>query len=178
VHRIDAAGGLIDRIRQHEWGTVLSALDESPAFAASGSRHQPLHLAILHKAPVEVVLTLAKAAPQACHARDGEGRLPLHCALLCGSPAPLVQGLISLWPESCLEKDRSGISPLQIARAQFHGRRDGELVVQAVREVVEARRAEVEEGLQVEPEVVSTMQAAWEKRQKQKRQKANKRRHK
>ena len=178
-HRIDAAG-LINLIRQHEWSTVLSALDETPAVAsaASGSRHQPLHLAILHKAPVDVVLTLARAAPQACHARDGEGRLPLHCALLCGSPAPLVEGLISLWPESCLEKDRSGISPPEIARAQFHGRRDGELVVQAVRKVVDARRAEVEEGLQVEPELVSTMQAAWEKRQKQKRQKASKRRHK
>ena len=60
----------------------------------------PLHRAVKKQAPVEVVLALLGAYPQAAAVKDGEGMLPLHDAARWQAPVAVVKALLGAHPQA------------------------------------------------------------------------------
>jgi ankyrin repeat protein len=79
----------------------------------------PLHVAVLHGAPWEVVRYLVDRAPDTLHVQDLRGRLPLHVAVEAPlAPGGVVELLASRGgPRALLSRNPEGCLPLHVAAA-------------------------------------------------------------
>jgi hypothetical protein len=77
------------RIRSRDWSAVGQRLMEYPWDAQcrldSGNRATPLHLALMHRAPIGIISMLIDAYPKALVLQDSEGWSPMHVNILYGS---------------------------------------------------------------------------------------------
>lgn len=77
----------------------------------------PLHVAIVFKAPEDVVESLLTAFPKAAEEKDDQGMLPLHLAFRNGASESAVNLLLLAYPQSVDIPDRKGRVPLTLAKA-------------------------------------------------------------
>jgi ankyrin repeat protein len=100
--------GLIFEIERHDFDkarrTVIN--DRRRARQTSSDDFLPLHLALYHQAPYDLLDTLIDAYPPALKVRDPNNNLPIHIASKDeGCLLTIIKLLVKWWPESLLEKD-------------------------------------------------------------------------
>lgn len=75
----------------------------------------PLHCAILHDAPSNVVECLLKAYKAGAHAQDDHGMLPIHLAIKKHAPPETINLLLAAYPKCIEVANSNGYTPLQMA---------------------------------------------------------------
>jgi hypothetical protein len=99
--------------------------DTSPRGGPARSRgaddkgHRPLHRAVGHGAPLEVIRILLDAGPESVQHRTRAGDLPRRCACL---RLPILQNLVELGPQSPRAATGNGKSPLHTWRCERRNR--------------------------------------------------------
>jgi hypothetical protein len=78
--------GLIEPLERKDWETALTVILQSPHWTKKSSltRCLPLHFAFCRAAPVEVLIALLEAYPDATKTRNDVNNLPCHIACSCG----------------------------------------------------------------------------------------------
>jgi len=84
-----ASEKLVLRIRQRDWDAVRHRIASSPGDVRFRTRNNkksasPLHVALMHRAPRDVVRLVVDADPSALLVQDAEGWTPLHVSILYG----------------------------------------------------------------------------------------------
>jgi len=77
----------------------------------------PLHMALLRKAPIEVVQAIMEKNPHASHQPDSFGMMPLHLACQSGLSLDIVQFIAGKYPAACQQLDETLRTPLHLACA-------------------------------------------------------------
>ena len=87
-------------------------LDEEAAYAC---HRLPIHRACANKPPVDIIVALHSAYPDAVMYREKYGMLPLHVACNKGASVEVIDTLISQYPQSVKERDCFGLLPIHVA---------------------------------------------------------------
>mmetsp|Transcript_29653 Transcript_29653/g.43161 ORF Transcript_29653/g.43161 Transcript_29653/m.43161 type:complete len:369 (-) Transcript_29653:56-1162(-) len=83
--------------------------------AEQGGRENDLELALLHKAPIEVVSLILEKRPKSILEKNKFGYTALRSACLYESPLEVVDLLVNTCPDAVRELDMSGYTPLHAA---------------------------------------------------------------
>jgi hypothetical protein len=76
----------------------------------------PIHCAILHDAPTNVVESLLKAYQNGARAQDDHGMLPIHLAIKKHAPPETINALLSSYPRCIEVANNNGFTPYQMAQ--------------------------------------------------------------
>jgi len=106
------------------------------------ARRLPIHVAIMQKAPIQLVRKLTDIYPEGARAQDLDGNLPLHLSFKHDSLDDIVSLLLKVFPEGVGVKNKIGKQPVDYATAEC-----GAIIKLCVEQTKKAARHE-EERLQ------------------------------
>jgi hypothetical protein len=108
--------GLIAPLLRNDWKTALTVILHSPHYTrikVTGSQGTPLHVAIRRGAPVEVVIALLEAYPDATTIRNDYNYLPCHVACFVGISYEGMKMLLRCNPDATGEINNCDRTPMQ-----------------------------------------------------------------
>lgn len=76
----------------------------------------PLHCALLHDSPSDVVEAILKAYPAGARAQDDHGMLPIHLAIKKHAPPETINMLLSSYPKCVEVANHNGFTPYEMAQ--------------------------------------------------------------
>jgi hypothetical protein len=108
--------GLINPLEQKDWETALTVILHSPHWTRVNPRRglSPLHLAFCRAAPVEVLIALLEAYPDAMKTRNDSNNLPCHTACCYGTSSEGMRMLLRCNPVAATVMNNRRRTPMQI----------------------------------------------------------------
>ena len=149
------------REQAQEWTTYYDS------YSQQRLRQLPLHAAITHLSPLQVVQALVDVYPEAAQLPDGQGNLPLHIAFMTNAK-DVASFLLKLNPEGLMEINEEGSLPIECYHHLFRTVISGSLshIDEAeVRDQKELRELELQVAKD-EHEVVASQKELREIRQR------------
>eukprot|EP00548_Thalassiothrix_antarctica_P006466 CAMPEP_0194147564 /NCGR_PEP_ID=MMETSP0152-20130528/25908_1 /TAXON_ID=1049557 /ORGANISM="Thalassiothrix antarctica, Strain L6-D1" /LENGTH=391 /DNA_ID=CAMNT_0038848473 /DNA_START=140 /DNA_END=1315 /DNA_ORIENTATION=- len=113
----DGGNKLYLRLKENDWEGALKRLSKKPTdiTACGEDGNFFLHMALVNKAPLDVVKALYEARPEAITARELEHNgLPLHVACESGLPLEIVEYLHEKHPDAVRETCHNDMLPLHL----------------------------------------------------------------
>jgi hypothetical protein len=108
--------GLINPLEERDWETALTVILHSPHWTRRVPRRglPPLHLAFCRAAPVEVLIALLEAYPDAMKTRNDSNNLPCHTACCYGTSSEGMRMLLRCNPVAATVMNNRHRTPMQI----------------------------------------------------------------
>jgi hypothetical protein len=107
--------GLVNPLEQKDWETALTVILHSPHWTmrSSSIRSLPLHVASIIGVPIEVLIALLEAYPDATKTSNANNHLPCHTACIFGTSNEGMKMLLRCNPDAADAMNQRGQTPIQ-----------------------------------------------------------------